>query len=209
MAKINDNILSELQRTVMNCTMKRELLLQSAISKSKTKKGLTISSGILALFSAGTITSVIVKYFGNETLQIIAAITAALSGILSLVLTIYYAEENTTKIFEGASKYLLLRDKAYRLLIKPNNSNDKIFDDLANLQTEYAQLDEPFSKYIRYKKTFRGSFLMDRHSSQPPAILTMLNKDKIKRQNKIDAAVNTEFDNFEKELSAIKRDNNE
>ncbi len=208
MAKLSDKILAELQRIVLNCTMKRELLLQSAISKSKMKKGLTISSGILALFSAGTITSVIVKYFGNETLQILAAITAALSGILSLILTIYYAEENTSKIFEGASKYLLLRDKAYRLLIRPNNSNDKLFDDLATLQTEYAQLDEPFSKYVRYKKTFRGSFLMSRQSSQPPAILTMINKDKIKRQDKIDTAINIELDNFDKELSALKKETN-
>ncbi|MFN2440491.1 MAG: hypothetical protein ABR503_14905, partial [Chitinophagaceae bacterium] len=183
----------ETKRIVLNCTQKRELLLQSAISKSKSKKGLTITSGILALFSAGAITSVIVKYFGNDFLQIIAAITAALSGILSLILSIYFSEENTSKIFEGASKYLTLRDKTYRLLLKPNNTNEKFYEELSILQSEYAQLDEPYSKYVHYKKTFRFLFLVDRKSSHMPGFLKKLNADKIRIQEKLDNARDSEW----------------
>lgn len=205
MAKINEGLLAEMQRIVLNCTMKRELLLQTAISNSKLRKGLTITSGILALFSAGAITSVIVKYFGSDLLQVVAAISAALSGTLSLILTIYFAEENTSKIFEGASKYLALREKSYRLLLKPNNSNDKFYEDLAGLQNEYAQLDQPYSKYIHFKKKFRFSFLMERHSSQPPTLLLKLNKDKVKKQEAVDKAIDNEMDLFDKETAPLKK----
>jgi len=104
---IDDKLLSELQRIVINCTTKRELLLQSAIRRTRIKKNLTISSGLLSLLSAGAITTVLVKYLGNDILQIIAAAAAALSGIFSLILTINYAEENTTNILRELQSTLV------------------------------------------------------------------------------------------------------
>ncbi len=99
MVRIYDKLLFELERLIENSTMKREMLLQSALSKAKIKKGLNITSGVLALFSAGAITTVLVKYLGNETQQIIAALTVAISGFISLIITAYYAEQDTSKIF--------------------------------------------------------------------------------------------------------------
>jgi hypothetical protein len=197
MAKINDKLLSELERLVANCTMKREMLLQSALSKAKVKKALNITSGVLALLSAGAITTVLVKYFGNETLQIIAALTAAISGFISLLITAYYVEEETSKIFEGSSKYLSLRDKAYRLLINPNASNEQVFNDLANLQSEYAQYDGSYSKYTRYKKSLRPR---SKYSSQIPPSLS-------RQQKKVDQAIDVEMKNFDKEVASLKKQN--
>ena len=194
MEKINETLLFELRRIVTNCAVKREMFLQSALSKSKTKKILNITSGSLALLSAGAITAVLTVYLGDKILQIVAALTAAISGFISLLLTSYFVEEETSKIFEGASKYLSLRDKSYRMLINPNSSNEQIFKDLEILLNEYAQLDESYAKYLKAKIfTAPDSTYI---SQIPQGIST---KDK-----NIEKAYNAEMGNFEKEVTLLK-----
>jgi len=51
---------------------------------------LNVLAGILSLTSAAAITAVINKYFTSDGVQIIAAIIAAVSGIISLLLTTYF-----------------------------------------------------------------------------------------------------------------------
>lgn len=211
MSKVNVKIIREIERIVLNSTKKREMLLQNALSRSKMKRRLTISSGILALFSAGAITTVIVKYYGNETLQIIAAITATISGFLSMTITIYYAEEVTSKIFEGSSKYLSLRDKAYRLLIHPNSSIEQTYSDLANLQTEYAQLDESFSKYTRFKKTFLAKRRERRfkrnlqNEQEGPVFMINPRKNFSVQRARVQKVLDNEEENFKREVALLKK----
>lgn len=199
MSRVNAKIVREIERIVVNSSAKREILLQRALSKSIIKKRLTIYSGILALFSAGAITTVIVKFFGNEILQIIAAISAAISGSLSIIITIYYAEEDTSKMFEGSSKYLSLKDKAYRILINPNSSNEQTYNDLANLQIEYAQLDESFSKYTRYKKLIASKQSYIGSQIPPPRIKT-------KKELIVQKAYDNEMAIFKKEVALLRKD---
>ncbi|RAJ80086.1 hypothetical protein CLV59_105193 [Chitinophaga dinghuensis] len=205
MSNINSDILSELRRIVLNCTDKRTLLLYNALQKARIRKTLSILSGILALFSAGTITSVIIKYLGDEILQIIAALTAALSGTLSLTLAIYFDEENISKSFEGASKYLSLRDRAYRSLINPNNSNTELYDVLANLHSDYAELDERFSKYTRYKRRRSKEVPF---SSEPDLMVGILNTYDGLRYRKIAKALFNEERNLNDLINRLNREHN-
>ncbi|MCH7410188.1 hypothetical protein MM239_12340 [Belliella sp. DSM 111904] len=162
MEKIKHDLLLAVEIFILNCTKKRQMLLQNAISKAKVRKRLAVTSGILALLSAGAITSVLIKFLGNEILQIVGAFSAALSGFISLLITSNYKEEETSIIFEGSSKYLLLRDKAYRILINPNISQKLIFNNLDALQTEYGNLDGIYSKYFiltgKYDRLRSGGF---------------------------------------------------
>ena len=183
------------KRVVTNCAMKREMLLHDALSRSKQKKRLTFISGLLALFSAGTITTVIVKFFDNEVLQIIAAFTAATSGFISLMTSVYYVEEETSKIFLGSSKYLALRDKAYRLLIQPNTTNEQIFKELENLLVEYAQLDESYSKYLKIE-----------YMSPTDPFQQLRGLGRIERQ-KVEKAYYGELKNFDKKVGSMRNNN--
>jgi len=81
---------SEFERLTRNATIRREDLFRSAQKKARRRKMLNVLAGILSLTSAAAITAVINKYFTSDGVQIIAAIIAAVSGIISLLLTTYF-----------------------------------------------------------------------------------------------------------------------
>lgn len=194
MAQLSITLVNEIQRLVKNCTKKRIMLLQVAVARSKMKKKLTIASGVLALFSAGTITTVIIKLFGNEVLPILAAVSAAISGIISLILSAYYTDDETSKIYEGSSKYLLLRDKAYRLLINPTISNKEAFSALEKFGHDYFEYDSLYSKFSQY---------VDKNnlplSTEPDRVYPNKHID----LNIVNEAVEAEMEEFNREVSRL------
>lgn len=146
---IEPELFTQVKRLVINCTRKREILLIIAHRKSKLKKNLTVLSGILSLLSATTITAVLVKYVGEQSLQIFAALTAAVAGITSLLITTYFIDDEISQHFDGSSKYLSLRERTYRLVYTPNITDSELFDNLVVMQDEYASLDETYSKWTK------------------------------------------------------------
>lgn len=89
--------------------------------------------------------------------------------------------------------------------MRPNNSNVKIFNDIEILQNEYHQLDEPYSKYVKYERKFRFLFLrIDKYSSHSPDFINVLNSDKIELQKKLDKALDKEMNRFDNEIASIK-----
>ena len=70
--------------------------------------------------SAGSITAVVTKIFGNDVTMLLAALVCAVSGVVSLIVAIYYHEDDIASMFSGASEYFALREKVYRLVIQPN-----------------------------------------------------------------------------------------
>ncbi len=143
-------IRTELERLIANSAERREDLLLGGHSKMRWKKRLTIAAGILALFSAGTITSVITDLFGDTGMQIVAALAAGLSGTLSLIVTNYFVDGEILEMMGGASKYLALREDVYRLVIHPNISDEERFNQLTELQHEYTRLDESYSRFFSF-----------------------------------------------------------
>ncbi len=151
MVNNNTNLTNEIRRLALNCMLKREMLQRSGILRTSRKKGLSVLSGVLALLSAGAIASVLVKYFGNESIQILAALSAFVSGILTLVVTIYYTDDETSKILEGSSKYLDLRERISNLNLNPAITDLEKYASIVALKDEYYNLDNIYSQYETYK----------------------------------------------------------
>ena len=160
---MNNDIREEIERLTSNSTTRREDLLVSAHRKLRTKKMLSIFSGLLALGSAGAITTVLVDAFGDRGLQILAAATAALAGTITLVMSSYFSEEDVASMFTGSSKYLALRENVYRLVIHPTITEEGRFAVLTELQEEYTRLDESYSRFFSYSRG--GGY---RGTSRPP-----------------------------------------
>ena len=78
----------EIERLTMNAAAKREGLLLTGLKKSRHRKALTITAGILALSSAGTITAVATQVLSSIGVQVIAALVAGVSGTCSLFIAI-------------------------------------------------------------------------------------------------------------------------
>ncbi len=159
---MNDDLFYELERLTANAALRREDLLLSGLRKSRRRKALNIAAGILALLSAGAITTVIADIFGNKGLQLAAAIVAGVSGAISLVITAYFSDDEILSMLNGSSKYLALRESVYRLVINPRITDEECFDVLSELQAEYSKLDETFSRYF--------SLNSGRSSKRPPPV---------------------------------------
>jgi len=157
---IEINIPSELEKLVSKAAVKREILGLATIRKSRVKRLLTISFGVLALLSAGTIAAVITDVFDGTGVLVIAALTAGVSGIFSLILGIQFKDDDIKRISAGVSSYLSLRQKVLELIMKPNKTDDDWFVSLQNFKEEYASLDSQYSRlhpiyniYLREMKT--------------------------------------------------------
>jgi len=138
---MDSHLESELDRLVRNATARREILLVSGLLRARVRRALNVVSGILALSSAGAIAAVLAKVAGQESTQIAAAISAGASGVTSLLVANYFEESDALNRLTGASKYLVLRDNVYRLLIRPGLTDEQRLTLLAEMQAEYARLD--------------------------------------------------------------------
>jgi hypothetical protein len=156
-AAVDKKLERELERLTANSAMRREDLLRSALAKSRAKKLLSILAGVLALLSAGAMTAVFSKLFGQEGLQYLAALIALVSGIISLFVTSYFGDDEILSRLAGSSKYLSLRDSVFRLAINEDIPDKQKFRLLADLQEEYSDLDSAYSKYFSLFR--RGSTL--------------------------------------------------
>jgi len=145
---VKENLIRELERLTVNAARRREDLQITGLRKGRHRKLLTIFAGILALTSAGTITTVIANVFGSAGLQLAAALTAAVSGTVSLLITAYYSDDTVFNMLLGSTKYLVLRENVYRLVIHPDMTDANRFKRLEEFQAEYARLDENYSRYF-------------------------------------------------------------
>jgi hypothetical protein len=145
---MNQEIKYDLERLTENAALRREDLLLSALKKSRWRKALNIAAGILSLTSAGAITLVLTNFFGSKGIELTAAIVALLSGMITLMITAYFTDEETFTMLSGSSKYLALRESVYHLVLDPVMSDEDRFKVFGSLQAEYARLDEAYSRYF-------------------------------------------------------------
>jgi len=163
---MDSHLESELDRLVRNATARREILLVSGLLRARVRRALNVVSGILALSSAGAIAAVLAKVAGQESTQIAAAISAGASGVTSLLVANYFEESDALNRLTGASKYLVLRDNVYRLLIRPGLTDEQRLTLLAEMQAEYARLDEGYNRYFPSKHSRTAPGLPRRISDQ-------------------------------------------
>ena len=123
------------------------MLLNVALDRYKIHRWLSITSGILALISAGAITTVLTKLVGSSVFQIVAAITAFCSGIISIISS-NYKDDETSKIFAGSSKYLDLRNRTIAVILHPDKNEKEYNKQLIHLENEYVNLDAQYSRYF-------------------------------------------------------------
>jgi hypothetical protein len=142
--------MSELERLTENAAFHREELRLTALRKSRLRGALNISAGVLALLSAGAITTVLTDLFGHKGIQVLAAFIAAASGTISLLVSTHFEDGEIFAMLSGATKYLELREATWRLAINPRLSDEQRFDMLADLQVEYVRLDEAYARYLSF-----------------------------------------------------------
>jgi hypothetical protein len=158
------------------------------------KKALTILSGVLALFSAGAIATVLADVFGASGTQTVAAITAAISGVISLVMGTYYNDDDIVNLFTGSSKYLALRDNVYRLIIHQQIDDEERYKRLGDLQKEYATLDETYSRFFS-----KSSALLSTRESKRP----LLDLSRPVDRQRVSAAARREVERLHDEIAHV------
>lgn len=139
---MKEQIYDGLWRVVENATEKRKGLLRLAGRAAAGRRRLDLTAGVLALFSAGTLVP------AGEQYRWLAAALAVASGVISVLKSIALKETEQQQMYEGAAKYLLLRDKAHRHQMSQRLSGEAADAALAEVQSEYAALDAVYGRYL-------------------------------------------------------------
>jgi hypothetical protein len=139
----------ELRRLQKNCDSRRTILWWVGEGKLKLKRRLSALSGILALFSAGAISMVPAQFTSEGVWQIIAAISAAVSGLIILIITAFHSDDDIKSISIGTSEYLALRNKMTTILFDEKMTSDKRLGLITEIMREYAELDKTYTQYLK------------------------------------------------------------
>jgi len=147
---MDTKVREDVNRLASDAAIRSQDLQVSARRKLRMKKRLSIASGLLALVSAGTMTTVLVAALGDRWFQILAAATAALSGTITLFLN-YFSDDDVARMFTGSSKYFALRENLSQLVL-PGISDKERFAELTKLRQEYIRLDESYSRFRSFPR---------------------------------------------------------
>lgn len=128
---------------------KRIMLWLCASQRTNRSKWLHVTASSLALLSSGTITTAITGLVDKQAIQVIAAILAFTSGILSLIISTIYDAKETNRMYEGASRYAQLREKTQIALDQVASLSDNhCIEILKDLRTEYVSISGEFDPLL-------------------------------------------------------------
>ncbi len=144
-----EHLRTQLHTVVTDSKRKRRLLLAQASRRSRLRRLLHVTAGILALLSATSITAIITELTNSMAVKVFSAVVAFISGVISLVITNYVDEKDTWKMFESAAGFISVRSKAELLLTKPNVTGTE----LRKLQEEYEKCSTAVDSLIKFDES--------------------------------------------------------
>ena len=127
---------------------KRTWLLGLAYRQTRRRKRLNIAAGVLALLSAATVTSVLADFTPAPAMKVLAALLSTVSGLISIFGNTGFKDSEIAEIYNGAARYLNLRDRAKRVLLNPNIDAQQMHKTLEELHGLYSELDVQYQRYV-------------------------------------------------------------
>lgn len=125
---------------VTKATRKREALIRRALKGRSWRRTLLFLAGALALLSgAAVVVEIGVHLKLVNEFRLLSASLALMSGVISLIIATYFEEREIHKLFEGAAKFLALREQAHSRTV----SLPKLESEFIRLSDEYDPLLPP------------------------------------------------------------------
>ena len=152
-----EHLVQQLEGLAERSNLRREMLLNLALDRSKAKRWLTYSAGILALVSAGTTATILAKLLGHDLFQYVAAICALAASIISFT-SASYKEEEIQYIFKGSNQYLALRSKILEVMLLVHITNEELHRNFSELMNEYVKQDATYSNFFKRCKPAKDAF---------------------------------------------------
>jgi hypothetical protein len=145
---MKEEIGEELRRILENCSQKRKALLRLAARTCRVRRTLDLTAGVLALFSAGSAISLLIESAWNGVMKFVTPLLATASGIISVLSSLTLKDAELQQMYEGAARYLELRDRTHRTLIQTSLPAKQAEAALEEVQHLYAQLDGVYMRYL-------------------------------------------------------------
>lgn len=130
------------------CQRHREALLELSGIKRKSRRGLIVASGFIALLSGGSTAALIAPATDYLGVKLVAAALAFTAGIFNLISVNYFDEKEIETIYQGAQEYGKLRDRATIFLIRRAQSHKAIVDFLEDFRKGMSEVDNKYLKYF-------------------------------------------------------------
>jgi len=145
---MKDVIENEIWRLTDNCTAKRVALLGRAAATTRQRRTFSFAAGILALLSAGSVTSLLADYANPKLMKLLAVLFSTVSGFIALLNSLIVKDSEIQHLYLGASKYLGLRDRCQQLVLNDTMTVKQQQATIAEIQRSYADLDSSFMRHL-------------------------------------------------------------
>jgi hypothetical protein len=124
------------------------VLLAQARKRSRFRKAVNLGCGLIALMSGASIAAVISEFVSSFTVKVLSAAGALLSGSGTLLLTAYFDEEETNRMFVAAAQFLALESRATVERDHPGLSRMQAHDLTRNLMDEFIKASQDATRYL-------------------------------------------------------------
>jgi hypothetical protein len=160
MADSAGNFRADIEELTEFAQEKRNRLIVTAERRKRLRRGLIVLSGVLALASGGFLTVVIARFTDSDTLKVISAVLAFSSGIISLFMSAYFDDKETQKMFDGAAKYLALRENVKNAGSDPNMTMASMYSAIKKLRAQYVKLSEDYDHLVSLRVRTNEPYVM-------------------------------------------------
>jgi hypothetical protein len=140
----------QLRELAEDSQRKRKRLLSKATDRTRLRRILHVTAGVLALLSAASITSIIAELTNSMAVKIFSAALAFISGVITLLISTYMEERETLRMFEGAAGFMSIRDKATISADEAGVTESKAYTELRKLREEYGKCSKEFDPLIGF-----------------------------------------------------------
>jgi len=131
---------------------------------------LHVTAGIFALLSAASITTVLTELTNSLTVKITSVGLSFVSGIITLLMSSLFNDKETRHLFEGAAKFMILRNQARLIIQRPDLTEAKAYAELMKLDYEYQRESTEFDRFIPEKTPYMVYPLTSREPTKTHAV---------------------------------------
>jgi hypothetical protein len=143
------NLVPAIKDVADRANQKRIALWYIADSRLKWERFFRVLSGVMALISGASVTTLFGNASDSTTTKIFAASVAFVSGVVSLVSSIYFDSKETAKICEVTGKFLALRERSRCLILHDIATGTHGMSELKTLNKDYADYSEIVDRFLR------------------------------------------------------------
>ncbi len=130
------------------CDLKRQILFTQAADQKQKRRLLNFVAGGMAIVSGASMTAILQEWIGGASIKVLTPLLAVIAGFINLTSSSFFDDKDAQRMFEGAGKFLTLREKLKAAMSRPDSTDKIAHDTYVKLSEEYTKVSNEFEAFM-------------------------------------------------------------